>query len=576
MLDKLDIARALRETAALLLIKGENPFKGRAYENGADAVEGIDEDIGVLIEEKRLTTYQGIGASIASQVAELYSTGHSAFLDKLKSELPAGVLELIQVPSLSLKRIQALQKALGITSVEQLRQACLTGKVRAVKGFGEKTEAAILQGIHRYLTRDERILLVDAMELALPLLDHVRACEATASAALAGSIRRSEEAVHNVNIVAATADSAAVLACLDRFPRFSKVEERSESGCTIRLTGGVKGEIACVTPGEYAGAMVYWTGSRTHVARLRALAQAKGMTFDERGLSKGSTRLALESEEVVYNALGLSYIPPELREDEGEIEEAQMTGPIKNGGPDLIEYPHLQGIVHCHTSYSDGNATIEEMALGAEAMGMKYLTITDHSPAAHYANGVTVDRLKAQWDEIARVQEKVKVKLLRGTESDILEDGALDYPDDVLEKFDVIIASIHSRMKMDEGQMTQRIVNAMRQPVFKIWGHALGRLIQRREPFACRVPEILDVIAESRAAIEVNGDPYRLDMAPPWLKEARKRGIRFVISADAHSVRGMQSLRYGVGIARRGGVRRSEVLNTLGADAFLRAVRPAA
>jgi DNA polymerase (family 10) len=232
-------------------------------------------------------------------------------------------------------------------------------------------------------------------------------------------------------------------------------------------------------------------------------------------------------------------------------------------------------MVHCHTTWSDGKNSILEMARAAEAMGMEYLTITDHSPTAHYAGGLPLDRLQRQWDELAKVQERVRIRLLRGTESDILADGALDYPPTILERFDVIIASIHSRLKMDEEAMTRRLVGAMRQPVFKIWGHALGRLILSRDPIACRVEEVLDAVAESRAAIEINGDPYRLDLAPEWVRLARRRGIRFVISSDAHSIRGLQNIRYGVQAARRGWLRRGEVLNALDAESFLRAVRPA-
>jgi len=268
----------------------------------------------------------------------------------------------------------------------------------------------------------------------------------------------------------------------------------------------------------------------------------------------------------------MQFIPAELREDQGEI-EAALAGKLPE---DLITTDDIQGMVHCHTTYSDGKHSVEAMAMAAEALGMKYITITDHSPTAFYAGGVTLDQLKRQWDEIAQVQEKVKVKILRGTESDIVADGHLDYPDKVLEQFDVIVASIHSRYKMDSEKMTKRIVTAMRQPVFKIWGHALGRLIERRPPFECDVEKILDVIAESRAAIEINGDPFRLDMEPRWIREARKRKIKFVISVDAHSAGALNNVVYGVGIARRGWVRKGEVLNALSTKAFQKAVRPAA
>jgi DNA polymerase (family 10) len=268
--------------------------------------------------------------------------------------------------------------------------------------------------------------------------------------------------------------------------------------------------------------------------------------------------------------LDLPYIPPELREDAGELEAAERGDRFE----DLVRIEDVRGLVHCHTTFSDGRNSVEEMARAADAMGIEYLTITDHSPSAYYAQGVTLDRLKQQWDEIARVQELVKVRLLRGTESDILADGGLDYPDEVLAMFDVVIASIHSRFQMDPDAMTKRIVQAMKQPLFKIWGHPLGRLVTKREPIQCRVEEILDAAAESKAAIEVNGDPHRLDLEARWIREARKRNLKFVISTDAHSVRNLQYLKFGVAMARRGGLRRGEVLNTLGASEFGKAVHP--
>jgi DNA polymerase (family 10) len=273
----------------------------------------------------------------------------------------------------------------------------------------------------------------------------------------------------------------------------------------------------------------------------------------------------------VYGRLGLSWIPPEIREDEGEI-EAAIAGTLPR---DLIAPEDLRGLVHCHTTYSDGSASLERMVRAAEAMGASFITITDHSPSAVYARGLSLDRLEAQWEEIARLQERVKVRILRGTESDILADGSLDYPDAVLEQMDVVIASVHSRFRMDQAQMTRRVARAMSHPLFKIWGHALGRLIERRPPFEVGMEEVLDVIASSRAAIEINGDPRRLDMEPRYLRAARERGIPFVISTDAHSVRGLQNARYGAMMARRGWVRKGEVLNARPAGEFVRAVRPA-
>jgi DNA polymerase (family 10) len=295
------------------------------------------------------------------------------------------------------------------------------------------------------------------------------------------------------------------------------------------------------------------------VQHLERLAQERGVRLEE------------ESEAKIYRRLGLPFIPPELREDAGEI-EAATAGALP---ADLVTADDLRGFVHCHTVFSDGQHTVEQMARAADALGAEYMTITDHSPAAAYAGGLTVDRLKAQWEEIARVQEKVAVRLLRGTESDILADGSLDYPDAILEQLDVVIASIHRRHRMDASQMTERLVRTMALPCFKIWGHALGRLILSRPPVECRVEEVLDAAAAGRAAVEINGDPRRLDLAPRWLRAARERSIRFVVSTDAHSMAELGNVRYGVAMARRGWVRRDEVLNTRSAGEFARAVAPA-
>jgi Histidinol phosphatase and related hydrolases of the PHP family len=303
------------------------------------------------------------------------------------------------------------------------------------------------------------------------------------------------------------------------------------------------------------------------------VARQRRLKLDPSGLSpvgRGGP-VTVGSEDDVYGALGLPPIPPELREGEGEV-EAALDGTLPD---DLVSSNDVQGMVHCHTVYSDGRHTVEQMARAAEGLGMKYLTITDHSPAASYAGGLSIHRLEAQWEEIARVQESVTVKLLRGSEVDILADGALDYPDRILEQLDIIIASVHKRFRLDAAQMTRRLTRAMAHPCFKIWGHALGRLVLSRPPIECCVEEVLDVIAASRAAVEINGDPRRLDLAPRWIRAARERGIRFVISTDAHAVADYRNLQFGVDMARRGWVRRGEVLNALGAQAFARAVSPA-
>ncbi len=584
-LDKFGIAASLQEIAALLELKGgKDRFKARAYQTGARVVAGLSEDIGEVVLQNRLTSMRGIGAALASQIEQLYLSGESSVLRGLKREFPPGIIELSGVPGLSISKIKALHEDLGITSVAELKAAAEAGKIRDIKGFGAKTEQKLLETIagHRQRAKNEEPLhLHRALQTATQVVNYLGTARDSAEISFAGSLRRWKETVGTIRLLANTKRPAALIEHFLRFPLIVEVIEQMEEACTVRLADGARLSLVAARPTEFALALLTETGSKAHVNKLHQIASGEGdFVAQSRGQQQKRSKTPprkpvrstnLETEEDIYHQLGMQYIPPELREDQGEI-EAALAGKLPE---DLVTLEDIRGMVHCHTTYSDGKHSIEEMARAAEAMGMKYVTITDHSPTAFYAGGVTLDRLQRQWDEIDEVQEKVAIKILRGTESDIVADGRLDYADKILEQFDVIVASIHSRYKMDSAKMTKRIVTAMRQPVFKIWGHALGRLIQRRPPFECDVERILDVIAESRAAIEVNGDPWRLDLEPHWIREARKRKIKFVISVDAHSTGALNNLKYGVGMARRGWLRKSEVLNALGVKAFQKAVKPA-
>ncbi len=574
--DKFAIAAALQEIGALLELKGGEYFKARAYKRGARAVSELTEDVDWLIKEDRLTFISGIGDAIGKQIEELYTTGKSTFLEGLRAELPRGIVELSRVRGLNVQKIERLQNELAITTIEELRAAAQSGKLREIKGFGAKTEQRILEAIEASTQqRARRIHIHHALHAGEGILEYLATSRVFIQGEIAGATRRAKETVSQIIIVASASKPDALIDHFLRFPLVIKLQDRTNGRCVVTLSEGYRVTLIAAKPDEYGARLLYATGSDEHVRRLEAIATKRKLRLTEHGivhLTKGTSNrpLAVKVELQVYKRLGLQYVTPELREDEGEIEAA-----LKNALPeDLITTEDIRGMVHCHTMYSDGKHSVEQMVGAAESMGMKYITITDHSPTAFYAGGVKIDELQRQWDEIDRVQEQTKVKILKGTESDILADGSLDYPDWVLEQFDVIVASIHSRYKMDKEQMTRRIVDAMRQPVFKIWGHALGRLLERRPPFDCRVEEILDVIAASRAAVEINGDPYRLDMEPRWLREARKRKIKFVISVDAHSMNALHNVRYGVGIARRACVRRGEVLNSLGVRAFQKAVRP--
>ena len=569
-LDKFAIAAALQEIAALMELKGgTNKFKARAYNAGARSIAAVSADLGDLVSQDRLTSLPGIGNALASQIKQLYETGESSVLKALRAEFPPGIIELSAVPGLSIGKIKQLHEALGIGSVEELKNAAAAGKVRKLKGFGEKTESKLLESLTDHSKRSrkpKRLHLHRAWRTAEQVESYLSTARGLKKLSAAGSLRRWNETVGTIKFVGSTSQPSALLQHFLRFPLIIQTESQSENRATVVFADGSRVSLVAVTPDEFAATLFAETGSSAHVSKVAKLFN-DGRSAPRR---KKLTQSDDEGDAVVYEQLGMQYIAPELREDTGEVEAA-----LKNKLPeDLIELADINGMVHCHTTYSDGKHSVEEMALAADAMGMQYITITDHSPTAFYAGGVELDRLQRQWEEIDQVQEKVKVKLLRGTESDILANGGLDYPDKVLEKLDVIVASIHSRYKMDSEKMTRRVITAMKLPVFKIWGHAQGRLIQSRPPFDCDMLSILDVIAESNAAVEINGDPYRLDMEPRWVREARKRKIKFTISVDAHSTGALQNVKYGIAMARRGWVQKGEVLNALPLTQFKRAVKP--
>jgi DNA polymerase (family 10) len=559
--DKFAIAAALIEIATLLDLKGgKDRFKAKAYNAGARSLQAVA-NLDVLIEQDQLTTLPRIGEGLASQIKELYLTGESSVLNKLRQEFPAGVVELSAVPGLSVPKIAFLEEQLGITSIEELKTAAQAGRLRELKGFGAKTEESILKFLEAPKEKTKRALyLHHAQATAERVIEYLKSIDSITDVSVAGDLRRRCEIVDTIEIVAASKSPANLLKKFPTFPLATSHQLNEDGSCELVLVDGAKVSLTVVSPEEFGITLFTRTGSPAHVQKVVQLPP----------ISKRTSKLP-PTEAALYKRFGMQFVEPELREDQGEI-EAALAGKLPD---DLLQLSDVVGMVHCHTTYSDGVHDLTEMVLAAQNMGMQYITITDHSPTAFYAGGLKLDKLKRQWDEIDEVQEKVKIKILNGTESDIVADGNLDYPDPVLEKFDVIVASIHARYKMDSRKMTERIVTAMRHPVFKIWGHGLGRLLQRRPAFECDVLKVLDVIAESKAAVEINGDPYRLDLEPRWVREARKRDIKFVISVDAHSKGALNNLQYGVSMARRGWVRKGEVLNTLPVDRFSRAVKPA-
>lgn len=566
MPDKFEIANYLRETGLLLGAKGENQFKSRAYLRGAKALEATQADIGKLINDHALTTIPGIGDSLARTIEEIYSSGGSRALHHLKEEMPPGTIELSQVPGLTLAKIRRLHETLGITTIAELERACIEERVRLVAGFGARSERALLGKIERMRTKSSAVLLVDALEIADEIIAYMRSAVRRLQIEVTGDVRQWYESVDKLQLVAESSKPEAVSRAFKKFPLVAKVVENREDFIAAKFADGLLVELFIT---ENLSLKLLETTGHRHYAHLQKLAKRMGFHLDASQLKSKGHKIEVREESDVYAKLGLSFVPVELRNDTGEIGLAS-----DDDFSDLIDIGDIQGMTHCHSTYSDGRHSIEQMARAAERMGMKYITITDHSPTAHYAGGLSIDRLKEQWEEIERVQEKVKIKLLRGTECDILADGVLDYPDEILEQFDVIIASIHNRYRQDEPRMMKRLLRGLRDPHFKIWGHPLGRLVLRRDPIPCDVEKVLEAIQDSPVAVEINGDPYRLDFAPNWAELAKVMGFNFVISTDAHAMSDLQNLPFGIHQARRAGIRKSQVLNAQSLAKFKRTVKP--
>jgi DNA polymerase (family X) len=553
------VALGLDEIAGHLLFAQARRFRVDAYERAAQLVRTLGPELASFLEGDELQTLEGIGPALSGQIQELWNTGSSTLLARLREEHPAGAAELVRVPGMSTKRIRVLQDSLGIRSVRELYEACLEQRVRGVPGFGEKTEQRLLEASGRWLQeRDssapEPLLLSRALSLAERVLDQLPS--SMGRRCFAGALRRGRESLTQLDLLV---EGSASLA-LQELKKQRAVVRIDEARSLAFFGQGFPMKVHGCSASNWGSALVKATGDEAHLAALEARAASRGVALET---------FEAADESAVYEAVGLPLLPPELRYGAWGIERAE-----REDLSALLRIEHIRGMVHCHTTYSDGKHSVLEMAMAAQALGMQYITITDHSPSAHYARGVALDRLKQQWDEIAEAQAKVPISILRGAEADILRDGSLDYPDAILEQLDVVIASVHARYRMSSSEMTERLVRALSLPIFKIWGHGLGRILNHRAAFECDVTRVLEALASSRGAIELNADPHRLDLPPEWIPAARQLGLPFVVSVDAHSTQGFGALRYGITMARRGGLSKAEVLNTLSADAFAERVRP--
>ena len=553
------IAAQLRELAVYYELDGDR-HRAFAYDRAAKSIEAAN-GLHRLIEEGRLEELPGVGPSIARVVAELYRRGTVTVLERLRAQWPAVVIELAQLPKVGVQKARKIFQALSPLDLDSVAEMCKVGAIRELPGFGKVTEDKILQAIEERRLRGVRVILVEAEDHAASLAHHLRSDPAALQVEICGPVRRWFEVVDHLAYAVSTNDRDAVIDRLASFALVTSVDRASAGPIVGFMAGGLRAEVHVASPSHFGWAQVLATGSAEHVAMLRKRAADRGIALEV---------LEASDEKLVYTALGLPWIPPELRDGTDEIEDA-LAGNVFS---ELVTLEDITTSCHCHTTYSDGKNTITEMAQAAAELGFQAITITDHSAAAAYAGGLDLAALRAQAAEIATLSPEVKI--LRGTEADILADGTIDVPPEMIGELDLIIASVHQRYKLDEDGMTNRLVTAMRQPFFKIWGHALGRLVLRREPIKVRLDEVLDAVAESRAAIEINGDPYRLDLDPVNARKAVARGIKFVLSSDAHSIRGLRAVRFAVAMARRARIRKRDVLNALPPDELAEAVRPRA
>ncbi len=571
--DKATVAQVLRDISLLLQLQGESGFRVRAYDMAADRIAGLPQDLGTVVAEGRLESLPGIGPALAEKISELVTTGRLGYLEELRAQFPPGLLELTQLPDVGPKKVARLWKELEVSGIEELERACREGRVRQLSGFGAKSEAKMLEGIALYRrARGERKLLGDVMPVAAALLERVKAAPGVVRASLGGSVRRQAETVADVDIIASAPQAGPVLDALANAPGVATVLGKGDSKCSVRLEAGdLQVDLRVLPDEDFATALHHFTGSKAHHIRLRNLGHERGLKISEWGIHRDDgTKVPVKEESDLYALLDMQYVPPELREDTGEFEAARE-GTLPQ---DLVTLEDIQGAVHAHSTWSDGRNSLEEMALAAQALGLKYLTVTEHSEAAIYAGGLKEDDLKRQWEEIDRVNAAIPgVRLLKGIEVDILESGALDYADSLLEQLEVVIGSIHVRHGMDEDQMTRRLLAALDNPCLQILGHPTGRLINSREPYPVRMEELLERAAERGVAVEVNGKPARLDIKAEYVRQAVKRGVRLVVSCDAHQKEDLRNLAFAVATARRGWARKGNVLNTLPADRFISALR---
>lgn len=576
-MDNHQVARILDEIGTLLEVQGENPFRCQAYHNAARTIEQLEEDLTEIVAQGRLGSIRGIGETLQEKIATLVTTGKLPFYTELRKKTPPGLLEMLRLPGMGPKKVRALYDQLGIDNLERLQQACVEGRVADLKGFGSKTQQKILEGIQFLGRVGQRVRLDEAEYLATELLGGLRTCPGIVRMQLCGSLRRRKETIQDIDILISSDDPRPIMDRFVALPGVIQVLGHGETKSSIvveRSLGrgrrvAMNADLRVVRDEQFPFALHYFTGSKEHNVAMRVRAQQHGLKLNEYDLTGSDHPITCKEEADLFRALGLEYIPPELREHTGEI-EAAAEGRL----PVLVEAGDLQGTFHCHTTWSDGTAGIQEMAEAAQQLGFAYLGIADHSQSLTVASGLSPERVRAQQAEIDKVNGRLKgIKLFKGTECDILADGRLDFDDELLTTFDYVVASVHSHFNLPEPEMTARIIRAISHPRVRMLGHATGRLLLRRDSYKVDLEAVLQAAAKHGTLIEINAHPQRLDIDWVHCKRAKALGVHVVINPDAHSTGEVPYVRYGIDVARRGWLEKKDIFNTQSVTQVTKALR---
>lgn len=554
-----DIANVFDEIADFLEIEGENPFRIRAYQNAAHTIRGLGPELKDMVADNAdLTSLPGIGKELAAKIHEILETGTAKALVKLQERIPKTVLEILRLPNLGPKRVRVLYNDLKIKTLKQLSQAARKGRIRALEGFGEKTEKAILEAIKARAQKEKRFKLAEAKPVVDSLIEYLKKTPGVSKVVVAGSYRRARETVGDLDILVTARKGSAVMDRLTEYDEVDDVLSRGSTRSSIVLRCGLQVDVRLVAQTSFGAALQYFTGSKAHNIVIRRLGQQRGLKINEYGVYRFEKRVAGNTEASVYRTLDLPLIAPELRENRGEIEAAR-----EKRLPNLIEFSDLKGDLHVHTDYTDGRNSLREMALAAKKRGYKYLAITEHSERLKIAGGLDPPKLLKQMEEIERLNEALKgISLLKGIEVEILEDGRLDFADNVLAKLDLVVGTIHSHFGLSLQKQTERILRAMDHPYFTFLAHPTGRLINEREPYEADMLQIIGKARERGCFLELNANPKRLDLYDTYCQVARSEGVLVAINSDAHQVNALDDIGFGVGQARRGWLEKGDVLNT--------------